>query len=86
MIRECTDKEDLMDLISDTDDGFAYLFSQRSNDEKLNKATNPEYDPESPLGPDAENQVPDKSGSSPYTVYYGWLNDYGYLCEEEAED
>ena len=86
MISECTDKNDLMDLISDTDDGLAYLYSNRSNDAKLNKAVNPEYDPEAPLGPDVENQTPDKSGSSPYTVYYSWLNDYGYLFEDEAED
>jgi hypothetical protein len=54
---------------------------------KLFKATNPEYDPEAPVGPDGtESQTPDKSGSSPNTVYYSWLSDYGYMAEEEAED
>ena len=89
MISECTDKESLLDLLSDTDDGFAYLYSALAEDEKLNKATNPEYDPESPPNPDpsSEETMPaDKSGSSPYTVYYSWLTTYGYLFEDEAED
>ena len=86
MIRDCTDKADLLDLLNDTGDGFAYLYTNRADDEKLNKAANPEYDPEMPLGEGFENQTPDKSGSSPNTIYFNWLNTYGYLFEEEAED
>ena len=87
MISECTDKDSLMDLLSDTESGFAYLYTSRAGDTKLDKATNPEYDPEQPLGPDVEEaQTPDKSGSSPYTIYQSWLTTYGYLFEDEAED
>ena len=86
MISECTDKAALLDLLNDSEAGFDYLFSSRAEDVKLDKATNPEYDPENPGGEGAENQTPDKSGSSPYTVYMNWLSTYGYLYEEEAED
>ena len=86
MISECTDKASLLDLLNDSETGFAFLYSSAAEDAKLNKATNPDYDPEAPLGPEAENQTPDKSGSSPYTVYYNWLTTYGYLYEAEAED
>ena len=86
MIRDCSDKAGLLDLLNDTGDGFAYLYTSRADDEKLNKAANPEYDPEMPLGEGVENQTPDKSGSSPCTIYYSWLDTYGYLFEEEAED
>mgnify|MGYP003292733451 CR=1 FL=1 len=55
-------------------------------DEKLNKATNPEYDPEQPLGPDVTDQTPDPSGSSPYTVYQTWLTTYGYAYVPATED
>ena len=86
-IRECTDKESLLDLITNNESGFAYQFSTLAADEKLNKAINPEYDPESPMGPDYEGeQTPDLSGSSPYTVYYSWLDTYGYMVAEAEED
>ena len=86
-INECTDKESLLDVITDAEAGLVYKLSGAAEDEKLNKAINPEYDPENPLGPESEEvQTPDKSGSSPYTVYYSWLTTYGYLAEEEAED
>ena len=82
-----TDKASLLDLLSDTESGFASLYTSRAADTKLDKATNPEYDPDMPLGPDSEEaQVADKSGSSPYTIYQSWLTTYGYLFEDEAED
>ena len=87
LISECTDKVSLMDLLSDTNDGFAFMFSANADDAKLDKATNPEYDPQNPMGDDYEGtQTPDKSGSSPYTVYYTWVSDYGYLAEEAEEE
>jgi hypothetical protein len=71
----------------ENDGGLAALFNPNGSDVKLFKATNPAYDPEAPVGPDGtESQTPDKSGSSPNTVYYSWLSDYGYMAEEEAED
>ena len=89
-IKDCTNKEELMEKLinnKENDGGLAAMFGSAAGDVKLNKATNPEYDPESPLGPESEEeQTPDKSGSSPYTVYYSWLTTYGYLAEDEAED
>ena len=88
LISECSDKSSLMDLMSDTTDGLHYMFSASAGDTKLNKATNPEYDPEMPLGENvaADEQTTDTSGSSPYTVYQTWLSTYGYLVEDESED
>ena len=89
MISECSDKASLLDLLSDADDGFVYMFGSGAADEKLNKAIDPEYDPDSPPNPDpsSDEVMPaDKSGSSPYTVYYTWLTDCGYLFEDGAED
>ncbi len=88
LISECSDKDALMDLMSDTSDGLHYMFSSSSGDTKLNKATNSEYDPELPQGENVpvDQQTVDTSGSSPYTVYQGWLSSYGYLAEEVSED
>ena len=88
LISECSDKTSLMDLMSDTSDGLHYMFSAASSDTKLNKAINPEYDPEMPLGEKVsmDLQTVDTSGSSPYTVYYSWLTTYGYLAEEADAD
>ena len=85
-IDECVDKADLVDLMTNTDDGFARIFSASAGDSKLNKATNSAYDPEMPLGPEVADQTPDTSGSSPYTVYQNWLTTYGYLYVPAAED
>ncbi len=85
-IEECVDKADLVDLMTNTDDGFARMFSGSAGDSKLNKATNSAYDPEMPLGPEVSDQTPDTSGSSPYTVYQSWLTTYGYLYVPAAED
>ena len=80
MIDECTTKEELMSLMSDSEDGFVAMFSSSAADKKLNKATNSAYDPSMPLGPEATEQEPDPDGSSPYAVYYTWLTTYGYLA------
>ena len=90
IISDCTTKEELMEKLinnKENDGGLAAMFASTAGDAKLNKATNPEYDPESPLGPEStEAQTPDTSGSSPYTVYYSWLTTYGYLFEAGEED
>ncbi len=82
LINECTNKEELMTLMSDTTDGFVRKHAA-SADPKLSKATNNEYDPDQPLGSDVPDQTPDTSGSSPYTVYQTWLTTYGYDASEE---
>ena len=86
MINECANKADLMALMSDAQDGLIRKHSASAGDSKLNKATNPAYDPEAPLGPDVPDQTPDLSGSSPYTIYQTWLTTYGYLYTPSAED
>ncbi len=86
MINECGNKDDLMSLMSDTTDGLIRKHSASAGNVKLNKATNPTYDPEMPLGPDVADQTPDTSGSSPYAVYQNWLTTYGYLYTPAVED
>ena len=86
MINECGNKADLMSLMSDTTDGLIRKHSASAGNVKLNKATNPTYDPEMPLGPDVADQTPDTSGSSPYAVYQTWLTTYGYLYTPAVED
>ncbi len=86
LINECATKEDLMSLMSDTTDGLVRKHASSAGDVKLNKATNPTYDPEMPLGPDVQDQTPDASGSSPYAVYQTWLTTYGYLYTPSVED
>lgn len=86
LINECTNKADLMSLMSDTTDGLIRKHSASAGDSKLNKAVNPAYDPEQPLGPEIADQTPDASGSSPYTVYQTWLTTYGYAYVPATED
>jgi hypothetical protein len=86
LINECTNKEDLMSLMSDTSDGLIRKHSASAGDKKLNKAVNSAYDPEQPLGPEVPDQAPDTSGSSPYTVYQTWLTTYGYAYVPATED
>lgn len=86
LINECTNKEDLMSLMSDTTDGLIRKHSASAGDAKLNKAVNSAYDPEQPLGPEVLDQTPDTSGSSPYTVYQTWLTTYGYAYVPATED
>ena len=78
MIEECSNKDELMSLMSDTVDGLIVKHDpSKTANEKLEKAVNSLYDP------DAAN---DKSGHSPYAVYYTWLTDYGYLYTPSVED
>ena len=86
LINECATKEDLMSLMSDNTDGLIRKHASSAGDVKLNKATNPTYDPEMPLGPEVQEQTPDTSGSSPYAVYQTWLTTYGYLYTPAVED
>ena len=86
LIDECTNKEDLMSLMSDSTDGLIRKHSSSSGNTKLNKATNSTYNPEQPLGPEVADQTPDTSGSSPYAVYYTWLTTYGYLYTPSVGD
>ena len=86
LINECGNKDDLMSLMSDTTDGLIRKHSASAGNAKLNKATNPTYDPEAPLGPEVADQTPDVSGSSPYAVYQTWLTTYGYLYTPSVED
>ena len=86
LINECTNKEDLMSLMSDSTDGLIRKHSGSAGNVKLNKATNATYDPEQPLGPEVADQTPDTSGSSPYAVYQTWLTTYGYLYTPSVGD
>lgn len=45
---------------------------------RLDKMTNKDYDVSTGLGT-AENPEEDMNGESPYTIYYKWLSDLGYL-------
>jgi hypothetical protein len=86
LLDECTTKDELMAAMNDTQDGLIRKHAGSAGDTKLNKATNSAYDPEAPLGPDVPDQTPDKSGSSPYTIYQTWLTTYGYLYKPATED
>ncbi|MBE6557787.1 MAG: hypothetical protein E7661_02075 [Ruminococcaceae bacterium] len=79
-IMDCASMDDLKYLLENTTDGLAKSLAASAGNVKLNKATNPAYDPSMPQGADvpAEEQVADTSGSSPYTIYQNWLNQYGY--------
>ena len=79
-IMDCATMDDLDYMLENDTDGLAKSFTSSAGNVKLNKATNPAYDPSMPQGTDvpAENQVADTSGSSPYTIYQNWLNQYGY--------
>ena len=68
--------------MTNSEDGFAKIYSIAAGDTKLNKAINKIYNPDLPLGPEYPDATPDKSGSSPYTVYWTWLTDFGYMHEE----
>ncbi len=86
LIDECSTKEELLTLMNDNEDGFVAMYANSAGDKKLNKATNSNYDPASPMGPDVPDQTADADGSSPYTVYYQWLNTYGYLATNKVTD
>ena len=78
MIEECTDKADLLSLMSDADDGLIRkLDPSKTTNKKLEKAIDSAFDPDA---------AKDTSGSSPYAVYYTWLTTYGYLYTPSVED
>ena len=81
-INDCATREELENLMTNSEDGFAKIYSIAAGDTKLNKAINKIYNPDLPLGPEYPDATPDKSGSSPYTVYWTWLTDFGYMHEE----
>ena len=79
-IQECKDLEDLNYIIDNSEDNpkcLKVIFAKSAGDVKLNKATNPAYDPSQPEGPDVTSSWVDQDGSSPYTIYQNWLNQYG---------
>ena len=78
MIEECSNKADLMSLMSDAEDGLIRkLDPSKTTNKKLSKAIDPTFDPDA---------AKDPSGSSPYAVYYTWLTTYGYLYTPSVED
>ena len=78
LIEECTDKADLLSLMSDADDGLIRkLDPSKTTNKKLEKAIDSAFDPDA---------AKDTSGSSPYAVYYTWLTTYGYLYTPSVED
>ncbi len=78
-IMACASLDDLNYLMENETNGLKKMLASSAGDVKLNKATNSNYDPSMPQGPDGPaEQVADTSGSSPYTVYQSWLNQYGY--------
>lgn len=87
-IRKCTSLDDLEYLLENDTNGLKKIFANSAGDVKLNKATNPAYDPSMPAGPDVpiESQTPDTSGSSPYTIYQNWLTQYGYAAAVDTPD
>ncbi len=87
LISTCGSMDDLEYLLENDTNGFKKLFASSAGNVKLNKATNPNYDPSMPLGADGPaEQVADTSGSSPYTVYQKWLNQYGYAYVPTASN
>ncbi len=78
-INACASLDDLEYLMDNDTNGLKKTLAASAGDVKLNKATNANYDPSMPQGPDGpEEQVADTSGSSPYTIYQSWLTQYGY--------
>ena len=77
-IEECSSKAELMSLMNDSIVGLMVKHDPTKTANKLlEKAINPEYDP---------YEAKDSAGHSPYTVYYTWLTDYGYLYTPSVED
>lgn len=80
-IDECLTITDLKELLETGDNNFKsrYTTSNKNYSKLLTKATGNQYDPDSPLGPEVENQTPDLDGESPYTIYYKWMTNNSYL-------
>lgn len=74
-IEACDDMEALKDLLETTGDGsYQKKYSATGGNKKLSKATKSDYDPSMPAGADGgDDQTPDLSGESPYTIYYNWM-------------
>ncbi len=85
-IDECLNKDELMALMSEGGDSLIRKLAPSSGDVKLNKATDPAYDPDNPSKDPSVEMAADPSGHSPYTVYQTWLNNYGYAFVPSAED
>ncbi|MBQ9779433.1 MAG: hypothetical protein IJW00_00650 [Clostridia bacterium] len=86
-ILQCQSLDDLQYLMENDTNGFKKIYAASAGDVKLNKATNPAYDPSMPQGADGPSeQVADTSGSSPYTVYQSWLTQYGYAYVPAADN
>lgn len=75
----CTSVAELTELINNADNGLLKVLNVEA-DALLKKTITPNYDVSLPYG--AMGAEPDKYGESPNTVYYAWLNDYGYLADE----
>ena len=89
-IEACTDYDDLSSLIENI--GLAMdneiieitIINQKGQEQaailNIAKLTNKAYD--SSTGVDGEM---DPGGESPYTIYYSWLTEFGYLAPEEIQ-
>ena len=83
-INDCADYDELVELVEDTTNGFAKLFTGNPTikvpgftDEvnvNLSKLCNKLYD--TATGNSGE---PDEHGESPYAIYYGWMQTYGFV-------
>lgn len=79
-IDECLNMTDLKELLETDDDSYKSRYTTSNSDyPELKKAVNNNYDPASPLGPEVADQKPDLNGESPYTIYYKWMTNNGYL-------
>jgi len=76
-IDSCRDIDELENALITAEDSLVNKYSKRY-DSKIAKAANSNYDPDEPLGSSVANQKPDLSGNSPNTIYYRWLETYGY--------
>lgn len=76
-IEACRDIEELERLLITDEKSLASIYNKQK-DKLIAKAANPAYDPEMPLGSSVENQTPDLAGNSPNTIYFRWLETYGY--------
>ena len=76
-IDSCRNIDELENALIAAEDSLANIYNKRY-DSKIAKAANSNYDPDQPLGSSVENQEPDLAGNSPNTIYYRWLETYGY--------
>lgn len=75
-IDDCATLDDLKDLLTD----YKKDYSSSAGNSSLTKALRSDYDPSQPLGPDGgDEQKADLNGQCPYTIYYEWMTNNGYL-------